>query len=144
MFSVTMEGVRMKMRVFYQNKLWRDKAVILLQNQGSIMHWRYLDDAEFDRQLRHKLVEEASEVVAAQDRNELVSELADVLDIIEAIQKLHGISDDEIKAAREEKFTERGGFSGRMFVEKAEHPEGSFGEAYCRAQPEKYPEIVPD
>lgn len=23
----------------------------------------------------------------------------------------------------------------------AEHPAGSFGEQYCRAQPEKYPEI---
>ena len=29
-----------KMRLFQQNKLWRDKAVELMEQHGSIMHWR--------------------------------------------------------------------------------------------------------
>lgn len=45
------------MRIFKQNKLWRDKAVDMMeQNHGSKIHWRCLDDAEFDQQIRIKLL----------------------------------------------------------------------------------------
>ena len=41
-----------KMRKFVQNKLWRDKAnEILEKHHGSIVHWRRLDDKEFNEQL---------------------------------------------------------------------------------------------
>jgi hypothetical protein len=44
---------------------------------------------------------------------------------------------------QQKKFLKRGGFAERKYVTTAEHPEGSFGEKYCRANPEKYPEILP-
>ncbi|MGC2310021.1 MAG: hypothetical protein WA432_00165 [Candidatus Babeliaceae bacterium] len=44
----------MKMRIFRQEKLWRDKAVEISEQQGSILHWRRLNDAEYDQQLRLK------------------------------------------------------------------------------------------
>ncbi len=130
------------MRIFKQNKLWRDKAVDMMeQNHGSKIHWRYLDDVEFEQQIRIKLLEEAQEAAAAKDRKELVSELADLYEVIDSILQLHQISNEEIVTEQTRKHQERGGFSGRKFVDIAEHPNGSFGEKYCLANPVKYPEI---
>lgn len=132
----------MKMRTFYQNKLWRDKAVEKMEKHGSVMHWRRLDDVQYNQQLLLKLVEEAQEVVEAQSGHELVEELADVLDVVDALLVLHDITSEQIAQAQAARYQERGGFSNRVFVEKAEYPEGSFGVEYCLAQPQKYPEII--
>lgn len=131
------------MRIFKQNKLWRDNAPDMMeQNHGSRIHWRRLDDVEFDKEIRIKLLEEADEVVAAKTRDALIGELADLYEVIDAIADLHSISTEEILAAQTKKRDERGGFMGRRFVDVAEHPVGSFGERYCLADPEKYPEIT--
>ncbi len=131
------------MRTFKQNKLWRDNAVDMMeQNHGSKIHWRRLDDAEFDQQIRIKLLEEAQEVAAAKNRKELIGELADLYEVIDSIAALHTISKEEIIDMQTKKRHERGSFSGRKFVDTAEHPAGSFGEKYCLADPEKYPEIT--
>jgi len=129
------------MRKFKQNKLWRDKIIDMLENHGSVIHWRRLDDAEFDTQIRIKLIEEAQEVAAAKDRVELIGELADMYEVIDSIARLHAIQKEEIVAIQSQKRTKRGGFSGRTFVDTAEHPTGSLGETYCLADPEKYPEV---
>jgi predicted house-cleaning noncanonical NTP pyrophosphatase (MazG superfamily) len=131
------------MRKFRQNKLWRDKAVdIMEQEHGSCIHWRRLDDQEFDEQIRIKLLEEAQEVVAAENRQELLGELADVQEVLSALAGLHGITQQEIDAIQIKKQHDRGGFGGRRFVDIAEHPVGGFGEKYCLADPVKYPEVI--
>lgn len=132
----------MKYRTFKQNKLWRDKAIELLESQGSYLTCRQLDDTEFDKELRAKLIEEAYEVCAAQSREELLAELADVQEVIQSLMKLHVISAEELAIIQIQKREKRGGFDGRYYVEVAHHPVGSFGESYCLAAPEKYPEIT--
>lgn len=132
----------MKLRKFRQNKLWRDKAVDRLQQAGSIIHWERLNDHEFSRQLKEKLIEEAQEVSQVRTTKQLCEELADVLEVMNALCAAHGLTLNDVMAAREEKHAERGGFEGRKFVTVAEHPVGSFGEEYCLADPEKYPEIL--
>lgn len=134
------EGL-IKMRKFQQNKLWRDAIVDMLEKHGSIAHWQRLDDIEYDRQLKIKLIEEADEVRVALSRDELIQELADVYEVIDSLCAVNGISCDEIVAVQTKKRNERGGFSGRKFVTIAEHPQGSPGEKYCLAQPDKYPEV---
>ena len=129
------------MRIFKQNKLWRDKIVDMRQRLGSKLNWRRLNDAEFDQQLRIKLVEEADEVVAAKNRKELIEELADIYEVIDALIEVNHISHDEIRAEQTKKREERGDFSGRRFVDTVQHPAGTSGESYCLANPEKYPEI---
>ena len=76
------------------------------------------------------------------DADDLKDELADLYEVIDSLAELHNISKDEIIAAQTKKLQERGGFSGRRFVDVSEHPVGSFGEKYCLADPEKYPEII--
>ena len=131
----------MKMHTFLQKKLWRDKGINEVEQQGSRINWRRLDNIEFDQQLRVKLLEETAEVQTASSKAELVAELADVYEVIDTLCNLHQISREEVVSLQTKKRAERGGFAERMYVETAAHPEGSFSEKYCRAQPEKYPEI---
>lgn len=134
---------QIKMRKFIQNKLWRDKANEMMeQNHGSIVHWRRLDDSEFNEQLRLKLLEEADEVRLAKSKEDLVAELADVFEVIDNLCKLHQISKNEIVEVQKTKVEQRGGFGERKYITIAEHPENSFGEKYCLADPNKYPEII--
>ena len=135
------EGIKMKMRKFLQNKLWRDKAVSMMEKYGSKMHIRVLSDQEFDLELRKKVLEESEEVSQAVNKEKLTEEIADIYEVLEALMKLHGIESDQLARVKEQKKLERGGFQDRVFVESAEHPEGSFGVKYCLADPEKYPEI---
>lgn len=128
------------MREFEQNKLWRDKSVDSVEKNGSILNWRRLNDAEFDKKLREKLVEEANEVALAEARQELVEELADVLEVLDNFTSLHGITDEEISKVQETKRHVRGGFFERKYVETAKHLPGSKEEAYCLMNPQRYPE----
>lgn len=134
---------QIKMRKFLQNKLWRDKAVDMMEQQhGSIIHWKYLDDDAFKKELNIKLIEEAQEVVVATSHESLIGELADVFEIIDALCKAHNITHAQIISAQQTKREKRGGFDGRKYVTIAEHPDGSFGVEYCLADPEKYPETT--
>lgn len=130
------------MRKFKQEKLWRDKLPVIMQeNHCSIIHSKQLNDAEFDRELRTKLLEEADEVNKASSTKELIEELADLYEVIDTMLDLHALDKEQVLLAQHKKRTERGGFMERTYVTVAEHPEGSFGEKYCLAAPDKYPEI---
>ena len=134
---------QIKMRKFVQNKLWRDKAgEILEQQHGSVIHYRMLSDGEFEAQLRCKLLEEADEVRLASSKEDMIAELADVFEVIDSLCRLNGISRDEVLLVQASKREKRGGFEGRKYVTVAEHPENSFGERYCLADPTKYPEVI--
>ncbi len=132
----------MKMRKFVQNKLWRDKALEMLQATGSIIQTKELDDAQFAAQLRVKLLEEALEVQTATTQEELMSEIGDVLEVLDTIMRLHNLSSQDIATMQQAKRELRGGFNDRIFVTVVEHVEGSFGANYCLQDPEKYPEIL--
>lgn len=131
----------MKRRTFLQNKLWRDKVVPWLEDSGSIIEWKKLDDVEFDKALRSKLQEETEEVIAASSQKELTHELADVLEVMITLGNLYHISLSDMIKAQEKKKQERGGFEERKFVIKASHIIGSFGELYFLKDPQKHPEI---
>lgn len=109
--------------------------------EGSRFQFKELTDREFEQQLRLKLYEEADEVVRATTQHELIEELADVLEVIDALCKINGLTKEEIITAQAKKRGLRGSFDGRKFVETVEHPEGSPAENYCLTQPKKYPEI---
>lgn len=129
------------MRKFLQNKLVRDKIPEIMEAQGSVLDWRYLNDTEYDEALRQKLVEESEEIEQAPDREETIKELADLFEAIDALCDLHKISNDEIIAIQTKKREEKGGFSTRKFLDIAQHPENSAQVEYCLSQPHKYPEI---
>ncbi len=129
------------MRKFRQNKLWRDKTPALMEETGSIIHIKNLSDIEYLTCLLDKLEEESIEVKQAIKKEDVVEELADVLEVLDAICEYYAINKDELEKCKQKKLSERGGFYKRKFVTVAEHQNNSFGEKYCLKQPEKYPEI---
>ena len=102
-------------RVYY-NKLIRDNIPDKIKGKGSDLETRELNDEEFEKELLKKVEEEASGVVAATTKEEITEELADVLDVIEEIKRLKGITDDEIREAQEINSKKKGGFIKRLFL----------------------------
>ena len=131
-----------KMRKFLHNKLWRDKGPIRMEKTGSIVHVTILDDEQYNHQLGLKLMEEADEVHRATTKEDLISEIGDVLEVLDAIIKLHDLSRDEIIADQTAKREERGGLYERQFVTMTESIPGTFLDEYCSKDPDKYKEIL--
>ena len=100
----------MRYRKFKQEKLWRDKAVDLLEKMGSKIHWEKLSEEQFAEQLRIKLLEEAEEVCSAKSTEELIEELADLLEVISSFCELHDVTLQDIVELQTKKRNERGGF----------------------------------
>lgn len=98
------------------NKLVRDNIPEIMKAQGLNPETRILDDVEYKKFLRLKLVEEAGETNAAKTHEEIVKELGDVWEVIEAIMQNEGISPQDVQALKQKRREERGGFFKRIFL----------------------------
>lgn len=101
------------------NKLVRDRIPEILTNKKSKCRTRILSDEEFQSALTDKLQEEVAEYLCSKTPSERVEELADVLEVIMALLKLEGLTLQDLEQVREEKLQNRGGFSQKIFLEKA-------------------------
>lgn len=97
------------------NKLVRGKIPEICKTHGDIPTTKILDTTQYLYALYDKLDEESKEVRAA-GPNDLLDELADVLEVLRAIGKANGHTPEEIEAKRSQKFEERGGFNDRVFL----------------------------
>lgn len=129
-----------KMRKFLLNKLWRDKAASKLDKVK--IHITRLDDQEYEKQLNLKLIEEAEEVVAAIHNPEnLISEIGDVLEVLECIALFHKISWKDVIAKKIAKRDERGSYVDRQYVTIAECAPDSWLLSYYMKEPGRHVEI---
>ena len=106
------------MRVDY-HKLVRDGIPEIIGSRGDRAVTRVLDEAAYRDALLAKLVEEAQEASGARGE-ELPAELADVLEVLQALAKALGMSWEQLLALAANKRTRRGGFEGRIFLEYVE------------------------
>ncbi|MGH6997559.1 MAG: hypothetical protein ACREEO_05150 [Phenylobacterium sp.] len=123
---------------FRVQKLIRDRLPEIMRGQGLAVFDRRLDDAEFVVALGEKLVEEAHEARLASP-DEIAGELADVLEVVHALAQVHGLSLQEVEAARQAKRAERGGFDARVYNAAVEAADGLPAAAYYLARPTQYP-----
>jgi predicted house-cleaning noncanonical NTP pyrophosphatase (MazG superfamily) len=84
------------------NKLVRDKIPEIIRNSGNQCEISVLNDAEYIEALRQKLVEEAKEVAIAKPK-ELAQELADVMEVMDALIAATGIEREIIIAKQKQK-----------------------------------------
>ena len=103
------------MRLDY-HKLVRDGIPRIIEAGGGQPVTRVLDQAGYLTALRAKLMEEAEEAQTASG-GQLRSELADVLEILQALAAAHGMSWEDVVAEAARKRDERGGFDERIFLE---------------------------
>lgn len=112
------------MRVDY-NKLVRDRIPEIIESHGDRPATRVLAEADYRDALLAKLVEEAREASGA-DTEELPAELADVLEVLQALTKTLGMSWEQLLAIAADKRTRRGGFDRRIFLEYVEQAASGF------------------
>lgn len=98
------------------DKLVRDRIPELIRadDQRPVTHTA--DDEEFDRRLRAKLVEEATEI----HESGRTAELADVKAVLDALCAHSGVSDEELAELVADKADRRGGFEDRVVLERVE------------------------
>ena len=101
---------------FKIQKLIRDKRA----KQQTWIGLRPLEGEELLEALKQKLVEEAVEVEAAPTREELIEELADVYDVLEALKKHLKVTAEEFQLAKQQKHEPSGGFDNKMYAEALE------------------------
>ena len=100
------------------NKMERDKIPDIISKNGENSVTKVLNDDEYKEELFKKLEEECIEVIKSKDNDELSCEIADVLEVIDSIINLEGLSLDDIKRIQEDKRESRGGFSKRIYLER--------------------------
>lgn len=97
-------------------KLVRDGIPMIIADAGGVARVRTVSREEAGELLVRKLVEEALEAWAC-DSVSIVSELADVLEVADALRKHNGISEASLKAEREKKRQKRGAFERLVYLE---------------------------
>lgn len=95
-------------------KLVRDKVPALFPDQHT---YRPGTKTEVEWLLRLKLAEECGEVLSAPTRPALVSELADLAEVMDALMARTGISAGELLEAKAAKRDSRGGFEEGWVLE---------------------------
>lgn len=102
------------------NKLVRDLIPDIIKNSGKNFTTRILDDEEYIKELKKKLSEELDEYENAQSNEEAIEELADMLELMHALVKVHGADIDQLEKIRAEKAEKRGGFEEKIFLIEVE------------------------
>ena len=97
------------------NKLVRDRIPEIIRQSGINCEIAVLSDEEYRIALRLKLIEEATEAAEANE-NELVAELADLYEVIDALMLSYGISGDRLLNAQAKRRETRGGFAQKIML----------------------------
>ncbi len=100
------------------NKLVRDKIPEIIENDGETPVVRVLNDDEYRIELEKKLKEEYEEVLSANGKEEILEELADMLEIIRALAILEDEDIQTVINIMDKKREKRGGFTKKIFLEK--------------------------
>ena len=99
------------------HKLVRDNIPTIIEKDHKQCITRILDKEEYILELKKKLMEEAKEVHDATTVNDICKELADVLEVIEAITNAYGLSIDTVVQTKQKKALTNGKFNHRIFLE---------------------------
>lgn len=104
------------MKKIHYNKLIRDKIPERIAAAGATGKYKILSKKTFIKKLIAKVEEEASGMQKAKSKKELISEIADVMDVLDEIKKNFKISKGQVILAQKENFKKKGGFKKRIFL----------------------------
>lgn len=98
------------------NKLVRDYIPEIIHNTGKTCSVRTLEHTEYIKELKKKVYEELEEYMNANNHEEALEELADVLEILHALSECHGASIETVEEIRRIKAENRGAFKNKIFL----------------------------
>ena len=85
------------------NKLVRDRIPEIIESSGKRFSTKILDNQEYIKELRNKTREELDEYLYAENDNDAIEELADLLEIIHALAECHGSTFEEVEVVRQKR-----------------------------------------
>ena len=105
------------------NKLVRDKVCQVLADRGIAKKtkMRYVRDKEYETFLYAKLMEECAEVIGANTKKQITEELADLLEVVDAIRKEFDVSEMDLDETKTIKQCEKGGFYDGCVLEQIDY-----------------------
>jgi len=104
------------MKLAIHNKLVRDNIPRIIIESGKNPITSTLSEDEYTSELRKKLQEELDEFLEADN----LEELADMVEVIEALAKLKGESLEGLLKIKDKKQRKNGAFDKRIFLESVE------------------------
>ncbi len=97
------------------NKLVRDKIPEYIRSRGGVPVTHVANGAEYWEKLKEKLLEEIGEF----QKDEIVEEFADILEVIDAVAEFKGFNAEEVKRVKEEKAEKRGRFNDKIILDES-------------------------
>ncbi len=97
------------------NKLVRDNIPEIIAAKGGAAKTHVAEMVEFWAKLKEKLGEEVTEFL----ESESAEEIADILEVIDAILVYKGFDKEEVKMVQQKKREERGAFQKRIILEES-------------------------
>ena len=94
------------------NKLVRDNIPDIIKSNGQSAKTVILDDEKYTAALENKLKEETREYLHSKE----LMELADILEVVEALAKNQGSSFDEVLELKKQKQEKNGAFDKKIFL----------------------------
>ena len=105
------------------NKLVRDRIPEIIQKEGNTADIIILSEESFKQAIKEKLIEEATEVCNAQNRDDILSELADLQEVMDTIKQLYNINTLEVNTIQAVKALQRGKFDKRLYLKSVSEKE---------------------
>lgn len=96
------------------HKLVRDRIPEIIEADGKTCVYETLSDEAYIRLLDQKLNEELAEY----QESKSLEELADLLEVIQAVVRARGWTLDELEQVRADKAAERGGFAKKILLKE--------------------------
>jgi predicted house-cleaning noncanonical NTP pyrophosphatase (MazG superfamily) len=94
----------------------RDRIPEIISKSGKTLRIRQLPNDEYIKELKKKASEELNEYINSKSNEEAREELADLLEVIHSLSKVHGYSIHDIEQTRKQKAESRGRFKDRVFL----------------------------
>jgi len=94
------------------NKLVRDKIPEYIKSKGGKVIIRIADDLEYWQKLKAKLLEEIKEF----NENEVIEEMADIQEVINAMCDYKKFGKTKLESVRKKKAKERGRFKKKIIL----------------------------
>lgn len=104
----------------YYRKLIRDRIPEIVAARGLRCRTRTLSPAAYARALREKVLEEARELLDARGRAAVLTELADLRELLDSLRRLLGIRPSAFERLVRKKRLARGGFRKRLLLDYTE------------------------